>query len=247
MRPRSKDMWALTLICLVAVPLELLIFAGSRSQTIGRVINLSVATFLSPILAGYALHQLLQPARKAMAVALSSIVLLSFWALGAFGIYHSPWISQPSWQITQEDVRGIEWFLENKDVDVPFSAMGYPQGVPYVALGHSAATTREDLTKPVLQMLRDLEQVLPAGFGYNRSTTLGNSLDGDRYLLIARRFQIATEDPRLRSSGLTTIPLFWPGFQPADFENLNRDPSVSKLYSNGEFDIYYVRAAPRRD
>jgi hypothetical protein len=247
MKQNVKNLWALTAVCLLAMPLELLIFAGSRSQTIGRVINLSFAIFLSPILAGYALHQLLRRARKATAIAVSSVILLSFWVIGALGIYHSPWIWQPSWQITHEDVQGIEWFLQNKDNDISFSAMGYPHGVPYVVLGHRSATVREDLTPPVLQMLRDPELVLPTGFGYDRLETLGESLDQDRYLLIARRFQIATADPRLRSEGLTVIPLFWPGFRPADFERLDQDPSASKLYSNGEFDVWHVNAMPRGD
>lgn len=246
-RESTKNLGALTAVCLIAMPLELLIFAGSRSQTIGRVINLSSAIFLSPILAAYALYQILQHVRQGMATAMSGITLLAFWAIGAFGIYHSPWISQPSWQITRQDVRAIEWFLRNKDDDVSFSAMGYPHGVPYVTLGHHETTTRADLTEPVLQMLHDLEDVLPTGFGYGRWATLGEALEEDRYLLIARRFEIATADPHLRSEGLAVVPLFWRGFQPADFEELLQDPSVSKLYSNGEFDIWWVSAWPRKD
>jgi hypothetical protein len=242
-----ENLLALTAICLVAVPVELLIFAGSRSQTVGRMINLSFAAFLSPILAAYALHQILRRARKSVAIATSSVVLLSFWAIGTFGLYHSPWISQPSWQITQMDIRGIEWFLQNKDNDVSFSGMGYAHGVPYATHGYHSAISREDLMQPVLQMVRDVEEALPTGFGYDRFATLGESMDQDRYLIIARRFQAATANPRLSTQGLSVIPLFWPGFRPADFARLNQDPSVSKLYSNGELDIWRVNARPRSD
>ncbi len=179
----------------------------------------------------------------------SSILILIVWIIGASGIYHSPWISQPSWQITYTDVQGITWFLQNKDHDVPFSAMGYPHGVQYTADGYHAAFSREDFMESIRQIFRDIEQVLPPRFGYDHFTMLGESMDQGQgqYLIIARRFQIATADPNLSSQGLTVVPLFWPGFQLTDFARLEEDPSVNKLYSNGEWDIWRVRAWPRGD
>jgi hypothetical protein len=241
-----SGIWALTMVFLVAVPIQLLIFTGARSQTVGRFVNLNFAILLSPVLAAYALYQILRRAGKAtFALALS--ILLAFWIISALGIYHSPWIAQPGWQITRMDIQGIEWFLQNKDNDTPFSAMGYPHGVQYIAHGYRSAFSREDLMESIRQIFYDVEQTLPTRFGYDHLTTLGESMTQDQYLIVAKRFQIATADPVLSSEGLTVVPLFWPGFQPTDFDRLEEDPSVSKLYSNGEWDVWQVKVWPRGD
>jgi hypothetical protein len=250
MRSGKKELsntWILTMVFLASVPVQLLIFTGAGSQTVGRLVNLNFAIFLSPILAAYALHQLLRWVGKATAIVVSSVLLLTVWVVGMLGLYHSPWILQPSWQITRMNAQGIQWFFQNKDNGVLFSAMGYPYGTQYTTYGYRAAFSREDYIESLRQMIYDIERVLPIGFGYDRFATLGESMNQDRYLMIAKRFQIAAADPTLSSQGLKVVPLFWRDIQLTDLARLEDDPSADKLYSNGELDVWYVNVWPRGD
>jgi len=240
-----SNLYALTAAWLITIPTELLMFAGTRLQTVGRLANLSHAIFLSPLLAGYVLHEVLRRTGKTFAIAAVSILVASVWMIGVLGVYHSPWISQPSWQITQTDIEGVEWFIQRKEAKIMFSALGYSHGIPYVILGYHSASWREDMSHSVAQMWRGASRVLPKRFGYNQTAMLGESMGENRYLLLTQRFQIATANPHLSTKGLTVIPLFIPGFQPADFVQLNQDPTVDKLYSNGGLEVWWVSVSHR--
>lgn len=78
----------------------------------------------------------------------------------------------------------------------------------------------------------------PYHFNYTESPTLGTSYTTDRYLILHALDKVLYEKvyPELREFR----------FVPSDFEKLERDPSVAKLYSNGGLDVYfiYARASP---
>ena len=230
----------LVAVWIVAVFMETLVFISSRTQTIGRFVNLNYIIFLSPMFAGYALFEVLSRLPRIMAILLSSITLTSFWVIGILGIYQSPWVLQPNFQITTEDVKGTDWFFQNKRIEVLYSTMGYIPTLPYYSLGNIVAHSREDIRQSNSQMMKNYESVLPIGFGYNRFSTIGEALQESRYLILTKRFYLINSDP-LNFKWLTVDPrIFTPGFQSEDFEKLDNDPSVEKLYSNGEFDIFFA-------
>lgn len=251
-RLRQKGLhriWMLTWVFLISIPVQLLVFAGARSQTVGRLLNLNFSVFLAPVLAAYALHEVLGrrlfAIRIVVAKVIATLILMAIWMTSILGLYQSPWILQPGWQVTRMDIQGTDWFLERKDHALAFTAMGYPHGTQYASsIGYSAAFTREDIIGSMRQHYYDIDQVLPQRFGYDRFVTLGESFHEDRYLIIGKRFLMATANPKLSSRGMRVIPLFWPGFQPEDFAQLDEDPSLGKLYSNGELDIWRVFVQP---
>jgi hypothetical protein len=240
-----RNLWAFTAVWLIAGPLELFIFVGSGRQTVGRLANLNLMVFLSPLLAGFALYELLRRARKTIAVTASTVVLTVVWVVSVSSIYQSPWVLQPGWQITRQDVLGSEWFVKYKTEDALFSGMGYNYGLPFINVGFDAAYSRDDLTGSAWLLRSAAELVMPVGFGYDRFPTLGEALGFEQYFIVTESFRLASGHPQLSTRGLTIIPLFIPGFQPTHFEQLSEDPSANKLYSNGGMDIWHVQPVAR--
>jgi hypothetical protein len=170
-----------------------------------------------PTLVGFALHSLFERARRMRVVAIASI-LFSVSLIAMFGVYHSPFILQPSWQIVLTDAQGADWFLDHCDSESPFAALGVP---PAYALGQVG---------------------MPEHFYYQEQSYLGASFEENLYLLLTARFRIASLHPILSEATISDPRLARPGFTREDFDRLEHDPSVDKLYTNGEFDAFLIRS-----
>ena len=158
---------------------------------------------------------------------------MAVWMIGILGLYHSPLIRQPSQQVTEMDVYGGEWFLQFKNPAVTLGGMGYFPSVQFVRFGYNAINSNPTL-------LQSGYHRVPNRLGYDRFINLGQAVGSDQYLITTERFQLASINPILSSQGITVIPFFWPGFRTNDFARLSQDQSVDKLYSNGEFDVWWV-------
>lgn len=239
------NLCALTAVWLATGPLELFVFAGTGRQTVARLANLTLAVFLSPLLAGYGLYEALRHMKWVSAFFLSIILVVVVWTSGLLGVYHSPWILQPSWQLMRAHVQGSEWFLENKEDTKLFTVMDYPymllHAIPHITHGRHFVSLREDLLESVLEPGRIRQQGVSRQFSYDRFMSLGQAISDDRYLLITKRFQLVIGGPELRGKGLKTGPPMFADFDASDFELLEQDPSVNKVYSNGELEIRLVR------
>jgi hypothetical protein len=77
----------------------------------------------------------------------------------------------------------------------------------------------------------------PRHFNYTQNRMLGQSYQEDRYLVITKLS---------RECAHRVFPEYsdqW-SFNPNDFNNLEHDPSVSRVYANNEVDIFYVWSQP---
>jgi hypothetical protein len=140
-------------------------------------------------------------------------------------LYPSPFVSDGNNQITHMNLTGTKWFLEKKDINVGSryilsNLANYATGV----IGYKEASDRGDI--------HAYENYLPDHFGYPASSTLGTDFPADKYAAITK----------LDRTVYSTVWESVGRFNDADFERLESDTSVSKLYSNSEMDIYYVRA-----
>lgn len=243
----TENLVALTAIWVIAAPLELMFFLGFGRITIGRLANLTFSIALSPLLAGYALHEIFKRTKKTIAVSFSTIILTIVWLIGLTGVYHSPWILQPSWQTTRMDVSGIKWFFENKETNILYTAVdspfGLPYAIPHILYDHAWLRSKEDFIDSFYDEVRLQKYAGPERFKYDINETLGDYLGAERYLMMTRRFQLLTEDPFLRTEGLMQSPLLFSDFRQSDLMKLNQDPSLTKLYSNGELDVWLANAS----
>jgi hypothetical protein len=202
---------------LVSGPVWILTFAGSLQVTVGRLLGSNIMMWATPVFVAFALSELLGRWRKVGLLAASALIA-SASVVGILGVYHSPFIAQPSWQITQRDLRGTEWFLAHTDFETmdAFATLGVPPALAWGAVP------------------------IPEHFGYQSNVTLGQSLPTEVLLIKGLRFDLSCTDPILSNTLVADPRLARLGFDAGDLRQLERDVSASKVYSNGELDVFLI-------
>lgn len=184
---------------------------------------LVVAQYFGAFLAGSILFELYDRVDRNTAlfvVAIAIAVLLATSSVAT--LYTSSMASASTNQVTQQDVAGAEWYLGNELQTTPLKEYGTAMyRFEHALNGSDSNAVQRAGTAP------------PPRFNYTEHERLGASFDADQYLVITER-------------GKQFYPNAYPGyddswqFQPTDFETLLTDPSVRRIYSNGEFEIYRV-------
>jgi hypothetical protein len=117
---------------------------------------------------------------------------------------------------------GMTWYLDEKDpLVVALYAMTPPERFSQAVLGWEATQPRLDM--PYYSQLK-------THFGYDSFTTLGEQYDGDRYVNINRYDRVIYQ----------TVWQDLGRFNDADYERLEQDPTVDRIFSNGEMDVLFV-------
>jgi hypothetical protein len=214
-----RELSMLSMPFLVSGPIWVLIFGGTLHVTMGRLLGANVMMWATPVLAAFALYDMLGRWKRVGAIVITS-VLLCTWLVSIFGVYHSPYIRGPSWHLTHQDVQGTGWFGTHATIDVHRSIAGL--GVPAALVSGRV---------PV-----------PAHFGYHRLDRLGEAWQRDWYLILAQPFRVAAMHPILSKTMISDPAVARQGFDEADFERLEWDSSVQRVYSNGGLNIYCVRS-----
>jgi hypothetical protein len=60
-------------------------------------------------------------------------------------------------------------------------------------------------------------------------------------VLIGQRFRLSSTHPVLSKHVIADFRIARTGFDQSDFEELEQDSSVMKLFSNGELDVYLAK------
>lgn len=162
-------------------------------------------------------------AKVALYVILAALVVIS-----TFGLYASTYDAKRNHQVTEKELEGSEWFLEHRNEDASFSEFGINTYRFRDAL-YGRYTHSED------KVVSTQPSPIPPHFNYTEYDTLGASYDETRYVLLPRAGRIFYPKmyPDYRD--------FWK-FTPADFDRLQRDPTVAHVYTNGGSDAYLVNA-----
>ena len=181
------------------------------------------ALMASTILNGIVFHEQISRLRdkkfKACVGILTIIIILSA-IIGIFSVYHSPHIKQANLQVTKMDWNGMEWFFNYKNPDTTI----YINQLPYRA---SHAIFGFDAPKPETRGAFSL--AIPH-FGYNGNETLAHSYNSDVYLVITGRDK-------------AFYTKLWPKlgrFILNDFDRVDLDSAVNKIYFNGELEIWKI-------
>ncbi len=146
-----------------------------------------------------------------------------------FSSHASRYILAPNDQITQAEITGVDWFIHNKEItlsSVFLSTQGYR--LKYLSLPYYEAIEREDIRgwPPIPQP--------PYHFNYDKQDRLGESYDEHNYMVLNRQDRLLYSE-------------VWPEiaerrFQPGDFEKLEKDNSLDRVYINNGMDIWYIHA-----
>lgn len=144
--------------------------------------------------------------------------------IGIFSIYYSPFIYQPNTQVTHMEVAGAVWLLEQGNPNVKVIAAGVAKPYRYA---HALWGTQKKAYPKA-----DENYFVGDHFKYDQYSTLGESLEGEKYMMSRSEFIKLLYSELYPQVGR---------FNMDDFSKLERDPSVNRLYANGEMDIFYVR------
>jgi hypothetical protein len=207
----------------------------------GRIIFLVTALF--PPLVGLALYKIggmeqkgiqkdkVDDSSSYMCKNLRSLIIILIitvcFTIGTFSLYPSPLTLRTNWAVSYGMEGGQEWLLEKGDSGVTVLSLGYTPTYRYAhALwGYGIS---EEKAYPVEKR----HEKVPDHFNYHLGYAMfSESFDGDRY-------QITREDYILYL--FTELYTEMARYSKEDFSRLNIDPSVHKLYTNNESQVYYV-------
>jgi len=187
------------------------------------------ALIITPIFCGITLIHLwrnISLVRKFQTMLVLSLIICNVAILGIFIIYPSPWYSQANSMITLQESEGIEWYFTYGNLDdylMPNYVEMRTWPIYYFAQGYNSPK------------LNTLGFKVPSHFGYNNASFLGELIKYDSLYMFTdgkmRQYYLAVpEDRRYRV----------PQYLSDDFQRLHGDPTVAKLFSTSEFEIWKV-------
>lgn len=192
-------------------------------SAIGAQRLLSYVQVLAPIIAGYALWEIIGKAHWKKIITSSIVLLLLFSSfLSIRSLYHSPFVLRPNAQISHSVILGSSWFIENKHTSISTTSLlssiyRYADGI----IGRTETSNRKDL--------RSLQ--LSDHFGYDKYDTIGEQFSTPNYLTITAKDQIV----------YSTVWKIIGRFNELDFEKLRQDISTYKIYENNGQTIYFIK------
>ena len=146
---------------------------------------------------------------------------------GIYKVYPSPYIYRNGQQVTDSELKVMDFILRHNDTNIPIAAY-YSVGLrAFWYLMSSEGEARTIWTSPL-----KWEPTIPFHFSYEDQSLLGASYAEDRYMMINERFrrQYVEVFPEIAEKR----------FLPSDFENLKGDFTLDKVYTNGELDSWYI-------
>jgi hypothetical protein len=147
-------------------------------------------------------------------------------ATSTMGLYASPMTVGQNEQVTDAELEGAAWYIENRDTGDDLSEFGVETN-----RFRDAIHGRENYTDD--QVVTSDTDRIPRHFGYTENDTLGTSYEDQKYIVLSAAGRGFYE------SVYPGYEAFWK-FERSDFERLERDPTVSSVYDNGEYDVYRV-------
>jgi len=150
---------------------------------------------------------------------------LSAWAIPK--IYVSPYLESYSGHNTYTELESWDWFCQHRKVNIEVTGLSiYP-----VRMTKFLFSPRDQILYDDIQ---EKFSSVENHFGYDKEPMLGSSYPADKYLVLKEL------DEAMYSEIYPTLAEI--RFMPVDFAQLEHDPSLDKLYSNGGADNWFVHA-----
>jgi len=190
-------------------------------------------TILCTIFVGFTLFELMKRmtyhnnwwSRITPVILIILFVGLSF--SGIAKVYTSMYVLKANEQTTYSNLAGFDHLLHHKDPELTIAGF-------YITPRRYAdfLLTPEEFRRHKIRCPE--EHHLLFHFGYDKYSRIGQSYDEDGYRVITKLDRILCVDIKPELADL------W--YLPEDFAKLENDPSIDKLYANGEFDYWYVHS-----
>ena len=187
----------------------------------GRII--SYHQVVTPLLAAYFFYNLLKSNRisKYGKSALLLLFIVATSLISISSLYASDYTADQNWGVMGVNVQGMSWFVQHKSEDIDnIRILVLPTRYSSAVIGDNESRNRWDLhSVPVSDH-----------FNYTNNTYLGENYEKNKYFPFFKYEKIV----------YTNVWENVERFNYGDFELLEKDKSVFKLYSNGEYTTYYV-------
>ena len=153
-------------------------------------------------------------------------LILTASVLSIFSLYPSPYVYRANPGMTNMDMCGAAWAIESKGGDYQYVTILSP--ITWFADAILGIHDRK------IEFGKE-DPIIIDHFGYNNNTYLGQHYDETVYFSATKMDQIIYE----------TVPTYVAvcRFNYEDFRQLNRDPTVDRLYHNGESFVCAVNLA----
>ena len=155
------------------------------------------------------------------------LVLIISFSITTFSIFPSPLTYTYNQQVPYSEMKGAQWLLNygNNSTGTLDAFITFGRFVHYNE-GYDYSLENDNLFNKQMYLYR----FPPDHFNYTNSSRFGTSYDEDKYLLTSQL---------IKDYYIKLFPNVG-RFNMDDFIRLQNDRSVSKIYQNNEFDIYYV-------
>jgi hypothetical protein len=174
--------------------------------------------------------------RHAAWCAVSGLIIMAA-ILNVAAHHASPYQIRPGEQVTQADMDGMTWYLEEKDPLVyAYYIMSPPDRFAQYILGTTTTDSRQDVKYVDLVQFEDHFGYLNPD-GSDNYTTLGEQYSVDIYGSINKFDKMAYQ----------TVWQNLDRFNDDDFRMLEQDPTVDRIYSNGATDCLFITSHKPRD
>ena len=160
---------------------------------------------------------------------LGGLLLLLFivWINGILTLYASSYILTESYQTTHTEVNGMSWLFKTKSLDQKITGITV---VPF-RYANLLLTPQEQLQDKIhdFENLDNLK--IPYHFGYN-NTVLSDYYNRSTYMVIDEEDKLLYKDMLPQMANIRWVQ--------NDFEKLERDISVQKIYSSKQMEIFDI-------
>jgi hypothetical protein len=178
------------------------------------------AVLFTPLAVGFVINHLLE--RKHRPIARLCVVLILIASLlSIISIFPSPYTLQPNREITGMDMAGMNWILDAGDKDTGFICINSPPTRYADAIMGKQQSS---------QTMKWRYPTIPDHFGYDQHPSLGYSYAENQYAALTKMDRI------MYSTVWDSVARFDDG----DFDRLNADRSVNRIYDNGETEVFYI-------
>ncbi|HEY83011.1 MAG TPA: hypothetical protein G4O01_06990 [Dehalococcoidia bacterium] len=148
-------------------------------------------------------------------------------ALSIFNKYPSPYRYQPNSQVTRAEFAGTHWIVSSSAPAYKATYIATPL-FRYCSGVHGASFARDNSIDPGFPYRRPI--LIPDHFNYQNYRTLGESFAESGYMMLSEFDRLLYQYAWKRVGR----------FKQEDFARLEQDPTIDRLYTNGEFDVWFV-------
>jgi len=234
-RIRQKPFVALTVVVIVPVVglWSTIDFVMNLAPNIQFLRFLRPAIYLSPILFGFIVEYGLERLRTSridrgqlIAVAMATLLLSGPMLIAVGNFYKSPWVLQNNNYIVESDIEGMDWYFSNKNRETETTVLW--RGIDRYGL-LLLSEEEQERRKVELNLNESASEYrVPENFGGK----------GRLYNQTGRTYYLESTSERLL---VVSVYDGWDIFTRVDFERLQYDSSVNRIYTNSNQKVSLVR------